>query len=88
MAALNSAAIHRLKRTWEQLPPTVLRQFRELDELTRPSRSHAALRCAMREGFDQPTVPYRGLYLTLTLTLALTLALTLTLTLTHTLTRP
>ena len=56
MAALNSAAIHRLKRTWEQLPPTVLRQFRGLDELTRPSRSHAALRAAMREGFDQPTV--------------------------------
>ena len=60
VAALNSAAIHRLKRTWEQLPAAVLRQFRDLDELTRPSRSHAALRGAMREGSDQPTV-CRGL---------------------------
>ena len=64
VAALNSASVYRLKRAWELLPAASLADFRVLDRLMRPERSHAALRAAMREDLDAPTVPYLGLYLT------------------------
>ena len=64
VAALNSAAIYRLRRSWETVPQPALDDFRALDKLMRPERSHAALRAAMREDMAAPTVPYLGLYLT------------------------
>lgn len=44
VAALNSSALYRLKRTWEALPRSCRRDFDDLGELVRPDKSHAALR--------------------------------------------
>lgn len=64
VAALNSAAVFRLKRTWELLPRASAKEFSELDDLVKPQRSHAALRRAIGEGHREASVPYLGLYLT------------------------
>ena len=65
VAALNSAALYRLKRTWEALPKASRRDFEDLCTLVKPDRSHAALRQAMRQAARAgATVPYLGLYLT------------------------
>ena len=63
--ALSSPCLSRSDHHPELALISPLRQaFRELDTLTRPKRSHAALRGAIRDGMDEPTVPYLGLYLT------------------------
>ena len=64
VAAINSSALFRLKRTWEVLPRASRKDFDELGELVRPDKSHAALRHAMRLAAKRAAVPYLGLYLT------------------------
>mmetsp|Transcript_31935 Transcript_31935/g.67210 ORF Transcript_31935/g.67210 Transcript_31935/m.67210 type:complete len:1856 (+) Transcript_31935:491-6058(+) len=64
VAALNSAAVFRLRRTWEALPKAAIRDFEQLDEAFKPERSHAALRAALKNAPLQPTVAYLGIYLT------------------------
>jgi hypothetical protein len=64
VAALNSAAIYRLTKTWEALPRKDLKDFKDLDDLVKPQKSHASLRGAMRAARNKPTIPYLGLYLT------------------------
>ena len=64
VAALNSAALYRLKRTWDALKPSSKHAFDELGDLVKPERSHAALRHAMRVAARKgAAVPYLGLYL-------------------------
>uniref|UniRef100_A0A7S3FCM1 Ras-GEF domain-containing protein n=1 Tax=Haptolina ericina TaxID=156174 RepID=A0A7S3FCM1_9EUKA len=67
IAALNSSAVHRLKRTWESLEKSSKPSkdlFTELDQLVKPERGHATLRSAMRHAARRGAVPYLGLYLT------------------------
>ena len=65
VAALNSAALHRLKKTWEALSKAGRRDFDELCALVKPERSHAALRAEMKAAARRgAAVPYLGLYLT------------------------
>ena len=63
-AALNSAALHRLRRSWDAVPRAARRDFEDLCTLVSPERSHAALRHATRQAARSgPAVPYLGLYL-------------------------
>mmetsp|Transcript_2298 Transcript_2298/g.4760 ORF Transcript_2298/g.4760 Transcript_2298/m.4760 type:complete len:541 (-) Transcript_2298:518-2140(-) len=64
VAALNSSALFRLKRTWDALPKSSRKDWEELGELVHPVKSHAALRQAMRQTGRRAAVPYLGLYLT------------------------
>ena len=66
VAALNSAALYRLKRTWDGLPKASRRDFDELCNLVKPERSHASLRSEMKRAARRGggAVPYLGLYLT------------------------
>ena len=64
VAALNSAALFRLKKTWAELSKHAAREFAELDTLVKPEKSHMALRSAMRNCASDAAVPYLGLYLT------------------------
>ena len=61
VAALNSAALYRLKRTWDGLQRSSRRDFDELCALVKPERSHAALRSEMKAAARRgAAVPYLG----------------------------
>lgn len=60
-AALNCAAIYRLRRTWGLLSQRVLRVFDNLTQVTDPGRNFATYRKILRE-VNPPCVPFFGMY--------------------------
>jgi hypothetical protein len=63
-SGLNSAAIHRLKKTWALLPKESLKIFEYLEELTSTSGNFHILRSNVDSIKDNPCIPYIGIYLT------------------------
>jgi RasGEF domain/RasGEF N-terminal motif len=62
VSGLQSAAIIRLKRTWELLPPSVWEMWSQLSELVDPTDNFRRLRSATAKA-NMPVVPYIGCYL-------------------------
>eukprot|EP00762_Andalucia_godoyi_P001105 ANDGO_01991.mRNA.1 Ras guanine nucleotide exchange factor J len=63
VAALNNAAVHRLKRTREELPSKSSSLFMKLEQLVSRESSYKSLRDALHNA-NPPCVPYLGMYLT------------------------
>eukprot|EP00762_Andalucia_godoyi_P007472 ANDGO_07803.mRNA.1 Ras guanine nucleotide exchange factor J len=61
VSGLGNAAVHRLKKTWEQLPAASDKTYKELETLV--AHPYARLREALRNS-NPPCVPYTGVYLT------------------------
>ncbi|KAI9219122.1 ras guanine nucleotide exchange factor domain-containing protein [Blastocladiella britannica] len=62
LAALNSAPIHRLSRTWEQLSTKTLSLLNDLRTITDPSRNFATYRELLASVLP-PCIPFLGRYL-------------------------
>eukprot|EP01114_Cavostelium_apophysatum_P007694 TRINITY_DN1984_c0_g2_i1.p1 TRINITY_DN1984_c0_g2~~TRINITY_DN1984_c0_g2_i1.p1 ORF type:complete len:861 (-),score=245.93 TRINITY_DN1984_c0_g2_i1:206-2788(-) len=63
LSALNCSAVHRLRQTWELLPPKSVEVFDELVNLMDPEGNFANYRDALKKA-RPPIVPYLGLTLT------------------------
>ncbi|KAL7751136.1 hypothetical protein RI367_003340 [Sorochytrium milnesiophthora] len=63
MAALNSAAITRLKRTWEMLSSKTMAVFAGVDRLTTMDKNYAEYR-ELLHSVGAPCLPFLGRYLT------------------------
>ncbi|KAG0052377.1 hypothetical protein BGZ83_002671 [Gryganskiella cystojenkinii] len=62
-AALNQSPIHRLKRTWEQVPSRFSNSFEKLRAVTSSNKNWGAYRAALHNA-NPPCVPFVGVYLT------------------------
>lgn len=62
-SALNSASVHRLRKTWEPLKPEDIKVY-ENGSLLFQKPPYNELRQEMKSHADQPTVPFIGIYLT------------------------
>ncbi|CAO3569491.1 unnamed protein product [Mortierella alpina] len=63
MAALSQSPIHRLKRTWEQVPTRTITTFMELQTLVGVAKNWADYREELHN-VNPPCVPFVGMYLT------------------------
>ncbi|KAF9116944.1 hypothetical protein BGX27_008092 [Mortierella sp. AM989] len=63
MAALSQSPIHRLKRTWEQVPTRTMTTFMELQTLMGVAKNWAEYREELHS-VNPPCVPFVGMYLT------------------------
>eukprot|EP01027_Heterolobosea_sp_BB2_P016312 GEZU01023229.1.p1 GENE.GEZU01023229.1~~GEZU01023229.1.p1 ORF type:complete len:673 (+),score=118.71 GEZU01023229.1:209-2020(+) len=63
MGGLNSNPIHRLKKSWEAVPPKSIKDFKELEEVVDPNNSYKNVRAAIMST-NPPCIPYIGMYLT------------------------
>ncbi|KAF9431881.1 hypothetical protein BGZ76_011576 [Entomortierella beljakovae] len=63
MAALSQSPIHRLKRTWEQVPTKTMTSFMELQTLMGVAKNWADYRDELHKA-NPPCVPFVGMYLT------------------------
>ncbi|KAF9941850.1 hypothetical protein BGZ65_000936 [Modicella reniformis] len=63
MAALSQSPIHRLKRTWEQVPARTMTSFMDLQALMGVARNWAEYREELHN-VNPPCVPFVGMYLT------------------------
>ncbi|KAI7828926.1 ras guanine nucleotide exchange factor domain-containing protein [Gamsiella multidivaricata] len=63
MAALSLSPIHRLKRTWEQVPQRTITSFMELQTLMGVAKNWAEYREELHSA-NPPCVPFVGMYLT------------------------
>jgi son of sevenless-like protein len=63
LAGLNSAPIHRLKRTWELVPARTNSALDSLKQHMNPTRNFATYRESLHS-IDPPCVPFLGVYLT------------------------
>jgi hypothetical protein len=63
MAALTQSPIHRLKRTWEQVPTRTMQSFAELQSLTSVVKNWVEYREELHNA-NPPCVPFVGMYLT------------------------
>ncbi|KAG0335049.1 hypothetical protein BG000_007831 [Podila horticola] len=63
MAALSQSPIHRLKRTWEQVPTRTMTSFMELQALMGVAKNWAEYR-ELLHSVNPPCVPFVGIYLT------------------------
>jgi len=62
-SGLNNSAVHRLKKTWDELPPEVVEKRQKLQELFDPQKSYKNLREHV-VSVNPPCIPYLGMYLT------------------------
>ncbi|KAF8976087.1 hypothetical protein BGZ46_008586, partial [Entomortierella lignicola] len=63
MAALSQSPIHRLKRTWEQVPTRTMTSFMDLQALMGVAKNWAEYREELHN-VNPPCVPFVGMYLT------------------------
>ncbi|KAF9364825.1 hypothetical protein BGX34_000290 [Mortierella sp. NVP85] len=63
MAALSQSPIHRLKRTWDQVPARTMTTFQELGALMGVAKNWAEYRDELHN-VNPPCVPFVGMYLT------------------------
>ncbi|KAF9434632.1 hypothetical protein BGZ76_007689 [Entomortierella beljakovae] len=63
MAALSQSPIHRLKRTWEQVPARTMTSFMDLQALMGVAKNWAEYRDELHN-VNPPCVPFVGMYLT------------------------
>ncbi|KAG0052376.1 hypothetical protein BGZ83_002670 [Gryganskiella cystojenkinii] len=63
MAALSQSPIHRLKRTWEQVPTRTMTSFMDLQVLMGVAKNWAEYREVLHS-VNPPCVPFVGMYLT------------------------
>ncbi|KAG0042697.1 hypothetical protein BGZ83_000175 [Gryganskiella cystojenkinii] len=63
IAALSQSPIHRLKRTWEQVPQRTMNSFEELQTLMGVNKNWAEYREVLHS-VNPPCVPFLGVYLT------------------------
>ncbi|KAI8924487.1 ras guanine nucleotide exchange factor domain-containing protein [Entophlyctis helioformis] len=63
LGSLDSAHIHRLKKTWEQVPGRQLAIYDQLRDIMSPTRNFSNYRTALRS-VNPPCVPFLGCYLT------------------------
>ncbi|KAF9903850.1 hypothetical protein EC991_003261 [Linnemannia zychae] len=63
MAALSQSPIHRLKRTWEQVPSRTMTAFMDLQALMGVAKNWAEYRIELHS-VNPPCVPFVGMYLT------------------------
>ncbi|KAG0349743.1 hypothetical protein BG005_010717, partial [Podila minutissima] len=63
MAALSQSPIHRLKRTWEQVPTRTMTSFMDLQALMGVAKNWAEYREVLHN-VNPPCVPFVGMYLT------------------------
>ena len=63
VAGLNGSAVHRLKKSWDLVPPKKLAAFEELQAATSQQNNYATLRNLLHTA-DPPCIPYLGMYLT------------------------
>ncbi|KAF9184154.1 hypothetical protein BGZ51_003518 [Haplosporangium sp. Z 767] len=63
MAALSQSPIHRLKRTWEQVPTRTMTSFMDLQALMGVAKNWAEYREELHS-VNPPCVPFVGMYLT------------------------
>ncbi|KAF9397234.1 hypothetical protein BGX21_009078 [Mortierella sp. AD011] len=63
MAALSQSPIHRLKRTWEQVPARTMTSFMDLQALMGVAKNWAEYREELHN-VNPPCVPFVGMYLT------------------------
>ncbi|KAG9321967.1 hypothetical protein KVV02_002850 [Mortierella alpina] len=63
MAALSQSPIHRLKRTWEQVPTRTMTAFMDLQALMGVAKNWAEYREELHS-VNPPCVPFVGMYLT------------------------
>lgn len=63
VAALSQSPIHRLKRTWEQVPQRTMNSFEELQGLMSVNKNWAEYRDILHS-VNPPCVPFVGMYLT------------------------
>ncbi|GJJ73293.1 son of sevenless [Entomortierella parvispora] len=63
VAALSQSPIHRLKRTWEQVPHRTMSSFEELQGLMSVNKNWAEYR-EILHSVNPPCVPFVGMYLT------------------------
>ncbi|KAH7056774.1 ras guanine nucleotide exchange factor domain-containing protein [Linnemannia elongata] len=63
MAALSQSPIHRLKRTWEQVPSRTMTAFMDLQALMGVAKNWAEYREELHS-VNPPCVPFVGMYLT------------------------
>jgi son of sevenless len=63
LASMSSSPIHRLKRTWDQVPSKVIALHEKLRRLMAPTRNYAKYRKAIQTS-NPPCVPFLGCYLT------------------------
>ena len=61
-AAFNSAPIHRLKKSFAEIPSDLLAEWKEVEGLTAPDGNYHKLRSVV-ESCQPPCVPYLGVYL-------------------------
>lgn len=62
-AALGQSPIHRLKRTWEQVPSRLVNSFERLRAVTSSNKNWGTYRAALHNA-NPPCVPFVGVYLT------------------------
>ena len=63
MSGINSATIHRLKKTWEAIPRKHVELYEKLDKYMSTDADFRAMRVAVRN-CTPPCVPFIGIYLT------------------------
>ncbi|KAF9924761.1 hypothetical protein FBU30_005311 [Linnemannia zychae] len=63
VAALLQSPVHRLKRTWEQVPAKTMTTFMELQQLMNVAKNWAEYRSELHSA-NPPCVPFLGMYLT------------------------
>ncbi|MEJ1271769.1 ral guanine nucleotide dissociation stimulator [Cricetulus griseus] len=64
LSALQSNAIHRLKKTWEEVSRDSFRVFQKLSEIFSDENNYSLSRELLIKGVIQGTVPYLGTFLT------------------------
>jgi len=62
VSGLQSASVHRLQKSWNEVPKTNINIFRELEALVSPESNFESLRCKLLD-VNPPCVPWIGLYL-------------------------
>jgi hypothetical protein len=62
VSALHSASVNRLRKTWEEVPKSAIKQLEEFDALTSPNGSFMAYREELHNA-NPPCIPYVGVYL-------------------------
>ena len=63
VAGLNGSAVHRLRKSWDLVPPKKIAAFEELQAAMSQQNNYATLRNLLHTA-DPPCIPYLGMYLT------------------------
>ncbi|KAH3680849.1 hypothetical protein WICPIJ_008062 [Wickerhamomyces pijperi] len=63
ISALYSSPIHRLKKTWDAVPQSILNLMNKLNDLMNSSRNFSEYREHLRFISDKPCVPFLGVFL-------------------------